>query len=204
MTTKGTNLYARAVVALAEKPRTVDELAAAIGGWRNPLATCVQVLHSRRLAYVSGWRKQLHGRMVPLWAFGDHDDAPCSVSHWPPSNPARVRSSAVAFTVLMRRLLDEPATREELAAESGLHVNSVERMLRVLRPVLHVETWDRELRQPRPCYRFGKRKDAPRPKAQDHALVQRRFRERRRAAAQFAPLVEAMNQPIFNLAQQCA
>jgi hypothetical protein len=136
---------------------------------------------------------------MAVWAFGDDSDATCDTSCWEPTKPTTLRPSAIAFMFVLRAMLEGPATKHELSEASGLHINTINRVIPVLfrYKAAHVAEWDRSTRIPRPAFGLGDKRNAPRPAPQPNAQVMRRYRDRK--AARVGAL--AANSSVFNFAQ---
>lgn len=207
--TKGTELCARLAVEMTFQALSIDELSDRCGAWRNTVALCMRTMHFCGVAHVAAWRKPQRGKMIALWKLGAAPDAPCEALRWGPTSPSRVSAPAAAFVVLVRTL-QTPTTKEDLAEATGLHVNTIRRVLDVMQygGVVHIASWDRAGRISRPEWRMGSKRNAPRPAQLNHATVSRNYRQRLKRLDGVAPLLSVSAQwagaSAFNLAQSAA
>lgn len=98
--------------------------------------------------------------------------------------PARPAHLAVAL--MMGRLLDGPATVQDIAQETGLTEQSVRDYMRAMRKrrAVHVAGWEHDTagRQTLAAYQLGRKPDAVRVPPRTNAERMRHYRARKRDA----------------------
>ena len=79
-----------------------------------------------------------------------------------------VKVNQTTYALTMKLLLDGPVTAQEIVEETGLHLVTAQRLMRIFKKhgVVHVCAWeaDRLGRDVTPVYKLGKGKDKPRHK----------------------------------------
>jgi predicted ArsR family transcriptional regulator len=79
-----------------------------------------------------------------------------------------IRINALSFAKLVRCVVDDPATADEAAEETGLHPKTASRYLRALHRerLIHVCQWEKDAlgRDRIPVYAFGSKRDRPKAK----------------------------------------
>lgn len=92
-----------------------------------------------------------------------------------------LKVNQMSYAVLFRALMAEPLSSHELAEVTGLHLATIQSLMRVLKEygVVHVSAWDTDRlgRDCIPIFSFGKGKDAARRKK---SSAQRQADSRRR------------------------
>jgi hypothetical protein len=183
--------YANIMVLLDQKPRTIDELKADFGSSSNGLAILFRALRGR-IVRVVDWKKSPRGPMAGIWGVGSGPDAPCpGFQRKVVTSPAK--PEAVAFIALVQRLQSEPATVKELCEVSGLNATTALRVVRALRPLIYIHSWDRSTHVPAACWAWGKERDADRPKKKSQRLVCRDYYWRKKARLNAQALAEAFS-----------
>lgn len=90
--------------------------------------------------------------------------------------------NAACYAEMLAKLVADPCAMTELVDITGLHVNTVRKIVAALRlrGLVHIVAWDIDRRGVRrvPVYTFGRGEDAPRPAVASKTLIQRRYRER--------------------------
>lgn len=90
--------------------------------------------------------------------------------------------NAACYAEMLAKLVAGPCAMTELVDITGLHVNTVRKIIAALRlrALVHIVAWDIDHRGTRrvPVYAFGPGEDAPRPAVASKTLIQRRYRER--------------------------
>lgn len=204
-------MYARAVCALVHQPRTVIELAEALGVFINTASAFIRVMHQRGLVHVDHWRPPAcRGFHMPVYAFGPGPDAPvlgrsCRL----PKPLLRPFAGMIAFAEMVQAMLREPCTPHDMREQSGLAMGTIYRVIRVMRDednrALRITDWDclQARKLPLPAYQIGVGPDARRPQPLTTKQVNRRYRERCKEREVFQPLAAALaaNNSIFNLAR---
>lgn len=96
------------------------------------------------------------------------------------------RPAHIAIAVMVARLVEGPATVQDIADESGLSEQSVRGYMRAMRKrrAVHVATWEHDAagRQTRAAYRLGHKPDAVCVPPRTRAEIARHYRARKKDA----------------------
>lgn len=174
--------YARILGSLRKRPKSTADLAAEHGV--SHLAVLLVMRHCLRAKVVhrpSWYRPAPHSRMVPTWALGAEGDVSMPMYEERTRRPRRAPSTLILLTTAIELLRDAAMTRQELAEELCMHVETAQRIARALRDagLVYVESWNKSpMGKPAEELRYGNRKDAPRPATKSEAeyFAQRRSR----------------------------
>lgn len=78
------------------------------------------------------------------------------------------KTTQETYAILFKHLLDSPMTAHELAAETGVHIVTAQRLMRILKQykVVHICAWEKDSRgrDVTPVYKLGTGKDKPKAK----------------------------------------
>lgn len=95
------------------------------------------------------------------------------------------------YVSLIEHLMQESVSAQDLAALTGLHLDTTRDFLKEMhrRKLVHIAGWDTRFnrRIKLPMYRLGEGVDQPKPKRLPATLVTQRWRERQRVKAAFDP-----------------
>lgn len=174
--------YATIMRALWTGPKTIPELAQAIG--RKPLSVSkvMRAMWSQRLVHISAWSLNV-ARYAPIWGAGDKTDATL-----PPGVDGRitplVRSEVVSFANFWRCLVDG-ASVAEIAHDTGLCNGTIYQLIRHCRElsIVRIKGWrrpPRDMGDHIAVFGLGTTKDAPRPPATPTPELNRRAWARRK------------------------
>lgn len=101
------------------------------------------------------------------------------------SRTAKQRATAAAIAVFIDALLTQPLSADEMVEETGLHRNTISKIIEAMRRPerrsLYIASWsqDSQNRWSIAHYAIGRKDDAPKPKM-TRAEVLRRYRKRRK------------------------
>lgn len=88
-----------------------------------------------------------------------------------------------AYAITFKTLIANPCTAYELAEETGLHVVTMQELMRCFarHKLVHISAWDQDTqgRDTTPVWTFGKGKNVPR-RRQTRAEIAARYRERQK------------------------
>lgn len=196
---KGKLQEARIIASLAEKPKTVERLAAALRMCPSGVALYLKRMHAEpRRTYVCGHEKAARtGLPANIWAAGSQPD----IEYVPQSRPTPKTSAKERCTQVLELLAEKPRTTRELAPLMHIVYGAVIKYIRMLREPgnrqLYIAKWlhPREVDPSRtsggdwaPVYAVGTKPDAPKPARETsqarHARMQkdREFRRVRNQA----------------------
>lgn len=102
------------------------------------------------------------------------------------------------YGLLFKRLMTDPATAHELADVTGLHIITVQSLMRTLKrhKVVHITDWetDRLDRDTTPVFRMGGGRDKAR-RRMTRAEIAKRYRERKAASKPQVELAAFFGRP---------
>lgn len=193
--------YARFLAKLRDTPCTLKEAPAVAGVGHNCAWRFISGMYALGLIHISDWRMEPNAPTTPVFTAGPGCDAP-RPTHRPngkrlggvraPSlkKPA---SELLAFKSLLTAL-EHPASRRDLAAETGINQITVREALNALvsQKLARIALW--EWREhggpPIPQYVIGPGINAKRPTPMSKATAGKLYRQRKEEAAKFAPLAQ--------------
>ena len=211
---RGWPLYVRVLRQTAEGA-TARELSTALRIDRNSIRKIVLRLHQGGVLHIASWGESSRGQYVPIWKTGQGLNAPmpiCKTTGAPSLKtttpaPYRPRCESTAFCLFMRALMDEAHSVSSLMDLSGAGYDTVTRVLRLARglQIAYIADWQSRLHggSPMPLWRFGfQRPNASRPQTVPRSVVEKRYRDARRAKRAQMAIATALasNSPTFNLA----
>lgn len=102
--------------------------------------------------------------------------------------PAKSKPTFMAYKVigLFKANPTETFTVAEVANELGIWTAPARLHVQYLwfLKLVHIAEWDRTPFHITPTYKWGSKKDAPKPEPRTHAQIAKRYRERKKLAAQ--------------------
>lgn len=208
--------YVKIMAALRDKPRTTGEMVADGLLGRTAAGRVITSLHHLGYLSIVGWRQAYRCVARPIFGCVTADDVPPPAER-PNGRPAcaaplrkLVLSPEVVALASMLTALEDPLTKTEIMAATGLSYGGMQRALEALRRhgFVRIAGWERRDSAggpPMPQFQRGSERDAQRPQRASKKARNQRYNARRRERSIFTPLHLAIagNQPTFNLAQ-CA
>lgn len=209
--------YVAILAALRADPLTTAEMVSAGLLGRTASGRIITSLHHLGVLCIVGWRQNYRSAARPIYGYGSGLDAPAPTErpNGRPGSAAPLRtlvlSSEVVALVALMKALDEPRSKTELMAVTGLSYGGMLRALTALRShgFARIAVWEhRDCTggPPMACFAMGSEKDAKRPPRASKRARNQRFTERKRATEPFEALRRALapsNASVFQLAQ-CA
>lgn len=192
--------YASILQYLQKSPATVEKVAEAFGITLNTARFVLRKMHAVRLIRIGAWQARTVrcGGFMPVWHFGRDTDAPYPDGGHPLREYQRannVRCTMVALAELLRTL-ETPSTKAELQDRTGLNDETIRVFLNHAKSIhlVRIAGW-----QPTEgdgyaaaLWQIGSGPSAPRPKALSRMAIDKARRGRRRDASKALALQHAL------------
>ena len=183
--------YVALLAAFRDEPADIRSMRSRTGIGRDTLYHLIPDFHARGMLHISSWLCQPGIKATPIYSFGPGEDAapPKGRTNIAPLVRERVSPEVISFSLALAEM-SEPANICEIRAETGIHRDTIRKMLDALREhnMARIVLWT-----PRACgggqhvasYQLGAGTDARYPSAVKRRLASR-TKWRRAVAARAA------------------
>jgi hypothetical protein len=191
--------YANILAVLRHRPSTATQVATTIATSERTTKQVLVRMVELEIAHVTSWEHKLRA-YIPVYGFGPGDSAPYPGK----KRPHRVRNARnnfrpdlLAFSNVIKALIEGPTTKPDLHDLSGLNPVTVRLLINHCRQIklIYIADWFQRTQAagpPSPMYAVGSKADKPRPLPQSNTENCRRYGLKRRARERLLVLIPSL------------